>query len=85
MIIASSRLLQACLLSYSIHHKWSWNFTVKLCDLTHLPAVWCNLSWTWNLITVVISRTKHKSYCLSKVHYTQTQEDRLKACMNDLA
>jgi len=50
MIIASSRLLQACLLSYSIHHKWSWNFTVKLCDLSHLPAVWCNMSWTWNLL-----------------------------------
>jgi len=73
MIIASSRLLQACLLSYSTNHKWSWNFTVKLCDHSHLPAVWCEMSWTWNLITVATSRTNHKFYCLSKVHYTQTQ------------
>jgi len=69
MIIASSRLL-ACLLSYLIHHTWPWIFTVKLCGLSHLSA-WCNMSWTWNLITVVISRTKNKFYCLSKVHYTQ--------------
>jgi len=59
MIIASSRLLQACLLSYSIHHKWSWNFTVKFYGLSRLPAAWCNMSWTWNLITVVISQTKN--------------------------
>jgi len=54
----SYRRLRACLLSYIIHHKWSWNFTVKLCGLSHLPAAWCNMSWTWNLITVVINRTK---------------------------
>jgi len=71
MIIASSHLLQACLLSYFIHHKWSWNFTVKLCDLSQLPATWWDMNWTWNLITVVISRTKNKFYSLSKVHYTQ--------------
>jgi len=43
MIIASSRLLQACLLSYLIHHKWSWNSTVKLCGLSHLPATWWDM------------------------------------------
>jgi len=69
MIIASSRLLQACLLSYLVHHKWSW--TVKLCGISHLSAAWCNISWTWKLITVVINQTKIKFYCLSKVHYTQ--------------
>jgi len=35
-------------------------------------------------LTVVISRTKDKFYCLSKVHCTQTQEVRLKASVNDL-
>jgi len=40
MIIASSRLLQACLLSYLINHKWQGNFTVKLCGLSHSPAMW---------------------------------------------
>jgi len=66
----------ACRLVYFhtwlIHHKLSWNFTVKLGGLSHLSAAWCNMSWTWNLITVVISRTKNKFYCLSKVHYTQS-------------
>jgi len=47
MIIASSRRLQACLLSYLIHHKWSWNITVKLCGNSHLLAAWCNMSWSW--------------------------------------
>jgi len=71
MYITSSFPLQACLLSYLIHHIWSWNFTVKLCGLSHSPASWWDMSWTWNLITVVLSQTKNKFYCLSKVHYTQ--------------
>jgi len=43
MIIASSCVLQACLLSYSIHHKRSGNFTIKLCGLSHLPS--CDATW----------------------------------------
>jgi len=43
-IIASSQLLQACLLSYLIHHKWSWDFTIKLCGLSDSPAMWWDMS-----------------------------------------
>ena len=78
MIIASSRRLQACFLSYLMHHKWSWNFAVKLCDLSHLPGAWCNMSWTWNLITVVF-------YCLSKVHYTQNTTSEVKGLYERLS
>ena len=29
------------------HHKWSWNFTVKLCGLSHLPATWWDMTMSW--------------------------------------
>ena len=67
-----------------LHHKSACNFTVKLHGLSCLPAVWWDVSWKWNLITVLISRKKTSFTVWQKCITLKTQvEVRIKACLND--